>query len=68
MFFFVRFLVIAPSQNGDCELQGRDSTIHLKAEKLERVNTSNIFGFPFSPFMVHVKHLENISRLTNFKV
>ncbi|PKK25478.1 syntaxin binding protein 4, transcript variant X3 [Columba livia] len=28
--------VIAPSQNGDCELQGRDSTLHLKAEKLER--------------------------------
>ncbi|NWQ74993.1 STXB4 protein, partial [Columbina picui] len=28
--------VIAPSQNDDCELQGRDSTVHLKAEKLER--------------------------------
>ncbi|NXV20238.1 STXB4 protein, partial [Cepphus grylle] len=28
--------VIAPSQNDDCELQGRNSTIRLKAEKLER--------------------------------
>ncbi|NXL03792.1 STXB4 protein, partial [Mesembrinibis cayennensis] len=28
--------VIAPSQNADCELQGRNSTIRLKAEKLER--------------------------------
>ncbi|KAM9537291.1 syntaxin-binding protein 4 isoform 4-T4 [Guaruba guarouba] len=28
--------VTAPSQNDDYELQGRNSTIHLKAEKLER--------------------------------
>uniref|UniRef100_A0A8B9FJW7 Syntaxin binding protein 4 n=1 Tax=Amazona collaria TaxID=241587 RepID=A0A8B9FJW7_9PSIT len=28
--------VTAPSQNDDCELQGRNSTIRLKAEKLER--------------------------------
>ncbi|XP_054026867.1 syntaxin-binding protein 4 [Dryobates pubescens] len=28
--------VIAPSQNDDYELQGRNSTLHLKAEKLER--------------------------------
>ncbi|KAM6049611.1 syntaxin-binding protein 4 isoform 2-T2 [Theristicus caerulescens] len=28
--------VIAPSQNADCELQGRNSIIRLKAEKLER--------------------------------
>ncbi|KFR04647.1 Syntaxin-binding protein 4, partial [Nipponia nippon] len=28
--------VIAPSQNADCELQGKNSTIRLKAEKLER--------------------------------
>ncbi|KAM6344482.1 syntaxin-binding protein 4 isoform 2-T2 [Alca torda] len=28
--------VIAPSQNDDCELQVRNSTIRLKAEKLER--------------------------------
>uniref|UniRef100_A0A8C0BE47 Syntaxin binding protein 4 n=1 Tax=Buteo japonicus TaxID=224669 RepID=A0A8C0BE47_9AVES len=29
-------LIIAPSQNDDYELQGRNSTIRLKAEKLER--------------------------------
>ncbi|XP_010292364.1 PREDICTED: syntaxin-binding protein 4 [Phaethon lepturus] len=28
--------VIAPSQNSNCELQGRNSTVRLKAEKLER--------------------------------
>ncbi|NXF30231.1 STXB4 protein, partial [Nyctibius bracteatus] len=32
--------VIAPSQNDDNELQGRNSTIRLKAEKVEKVNTS----------------------------
>lgn len=61
-------LVTAPSQNDDYELQGRNSTIRLKAEKLERVNTCNLLSFPFYPFMMHVKHLEHISRLTKFKV
>lgn len=51
-FFFFFFLVIAHSQNNDYELQGRktflNSTIRLKAEKLERVNTSHPLSFKFS--------------------
>ncbi|XP_030361972.1 syntaxin-binding protein 4 isoform X2 [Strigops habroptila] len=59
--------VTAPSQNDGYELQGRNSTVRLKAEKLERVNTCNLLSFPFFPFMMHVKHLETVSRLTKLK-
>ncbi|XP_072793280.1 syntaxin-binding protein 4 isoform X4 [Taeniopygia guttata] len=48
----VSVTVIAPSQNDDYEPQGKNLSIHLKTEKLERVNTKNLLSSPSSPFMM----------------